>query len=270
MSLRRSPRRTPAFLAANRANAQKSTGPRTESGKQRSAANAFRTGTRTTPAFWTRGVSRRELAEFQALRDTLDLALSAGSEGQKLVGIATRLAWSVRRYAERQLRTLPPEKRRLIENRLVPVARCWHRAIPRPGWKVTMTVLVRRGRRRRCDLSLIPPVGAVRMPEPRPARAHVITRVTCTGHPLFNRGPEGVALSTKPGAKRPEIRRNPEYAGKQEIYKNIAPNANWRGIAGRPRAQARSAAGAAPGVDDDAPPWELPEGYVWPGTERKL
>ena len=39
MSLRRSPRRSAAFLAANRANAQKSTGPRTAPGKQRSAAN---------------------------------------------------------------------------------------------------------------------------------------------------------------------------------------------------------------------------------------
>lgn len=28
------------------------------------------------------------------------------------------------------------------------------------------------------------------MPEARPARVHVITGVTCTGHPLFNRGPE--------------------------------------------------------------------------------
>ena len=35
MSLRKSPSRTQAFLAANRANAQKSTGPRTPEGKAR-------------------------------------------------------------------------------------------------------------------------------------------------------------------------------------------------------------------------------------------
>jgi len=52
MSLRRSPRRASAFLTANRANAQKSSGPRTRAGKQRSAANAFRNGSRTSAAFW--------------------------------------------------------------------------------------------------------------------------------------------------------------------------------------------------------------------------
>jgi len=257
MSLRRSPRRTSAFLAANRANAQKSTGPRTALGKQRSAANAFRNGNRSSAVFWTRGLSHRELAEFEALRDALDRALDAGSEGQKLVGWATAMVWSVRRNAERQLRTLPPEKRRLLANRLVPVARCWHRAIPRPGWKVKVTVLVRHGRRRRCDQSPIWALKALRTPEACPARVHVITRVTCTGHPLLNRGPEGVPLSTKPGAKRPERRTKPESFRKQETCKNIAPNADCL---------ARSAAGAAPNVDDSALPWELPEGYRWTGT----
>ena len=67
MSLRRSPRLTPVFLAANRANAQKSTGPRTAPGKQRSARDAFRTGSRTSTTFWTRGMPHREVAEFQCL-----------------------------------------------------------------------------------------------------------------------------------------------------------------------------------------------------------
>ena len=150
MSLRRSPRRTAAFLAANRANAQKSTGPRNLLGKQRFAANALRTGKRASPAFWPRVLSHSELAEFQ------------------------------------------------------------------------------------CDLSSIPTigpaVGAVRMPEAKLARVHVITRVTCTGHPAFNRGSEGVPLSLKAGAKphprAPEIRMNPECLTKQEVYKNIAPIAD--------------------------------------------
>ena len=301
MSLRRSPRRTPALLAANRANAQKSTGPRTTLGKQRSAANAFRTGSRTSRAFWTRGLSHRELAEFSALRDAIDRALQAGSEGQKLVGWVTDMVWSVKRSAERQLRALPPEKRRLLANRLVPVARCWHHAIPRPGWKVTVTVLVRHGRCRRYDsIPMIgPAAGALRMLEAGPARVHVITRVTCTGHPQFDRGPEGVPLSTKPGAKGPEIRTKPEYSRKQGVCKNIAPNADWPGgrvpgsavvlpafegvrrcqhgqavraedeEKGGPRSPARSAAAAARGVDDSAPPWELPEGYRWPEREQK-
>jgi len=46
MSLRRSPTRTPAFLAANRRNALKSTGPRTARGKARTGFNALRNGNR--------------------------------------------------------------------------------------------------------------------------------------------------------------------------------------------------------------------------------
>lgn len=44
MSLRKSPARTPAFMAAQRANAQKSTGPRTPRGKARVALNGLRHG----------------------------------------------------------------------------------------------------------------------------------------------------------------------------------------------------------------------------------
>ena len=46
MSLRKSPTLTPARLAANRRNAQKSTGPRTARGKAWSCMNALRTGSR--------------------------------------------------------------------------------------------------------------------------------------------------------------------------------------------------------------------------------
>jgi len=304
MSLRRSPRRTPAFLAANRANAQKSTGPRTSTGKQRSAANAFRNGNRTTPAFWTHGLSHRELAEYYALRDAIDRALCPGSQGQKLVSVVTDMVWSVRRCAERHLRTLSPEKRRRLENRFARVARCWHRAIPRPGWKVTVTVLARHGRCRRCDLMSIPTLrralGPMRTAEPRPARVHVIAKVTCTGHPLFNRGPEGVPLSTKPGAKPPEIRTKPEYGGKEVNYANVSPNPDcpnasparpdplrvmgsrtaaprrlWRtrrreAARGIQQAQGtRRLISETRGADDSAPPWEIPEGYSWPGKEGK-
>jgi hypothetical protein len=44
MALRKSPARTPAFLAANRANSGKSTGPRTPQGKARVALNALKHG----------------------------------------------------------------------------------------------------------------------------------------------------------------------------------------------------------------------------------
>ena len=48
MSLRKSPTRTPALMAANRANARKSTGPRTAKGKAASRMNRLRHGTHST------------------------------------------------------------------------------------------------------------------------------------------------------------------------------------------------------------------------------
>ena len=46
MSLRKSPTRTPAFLEANRRNAQQSTGPYTRRGKAQSCLNRLKTGER--------------------------------------------------------------------------------------------------------------------------------------------------------------------------------------------------------------------------------
>ena len=46
MALRKSPTLTPALLAANRRNAQKSTGPRTARGKAQSRLNGLRDGSR--------------------------------------------------------------------------------------------------------------------------------------------------------------------------------------------------------------------------------
>ncbi len=89
MPLRRSLRRTPAFLSAHRANAQKSTGPRTALGKQRSAANLLRT---------------RPGLRYAALPDHTDQRLSDAVSG---------LVWAMRGVAERDLRRLPRKARRL-------------------------------------------------------------------------------------------------------------------------------------------------------------
>jgi len=86
MSLRRSPRRTEAFLAANRANAQKSTGPRTALGKAAFRRQCLRTGERASSAFWPRVLSHSELAEFHALRQAIERAVSTGSEDQRWAG----------------------------------------------------------------------------------------------------------------------------------------------------------------------------------------
>ena len=70
MSLRRSPQLTPAALAARRANALKSTGPRTARGQARAALNALKHGRYTwelaeRPA---RAQCSEEAAHWQAIR----------------------------------------------------------------------------------------------------------------------------------------------------------------------------------------------------------
>ena len=72
MSLRKSPTRTPALLAANRANAVKSTGPRTREGKARVARNALRHGFQARSFFSLLGRSRRAWEEFNRLYRALD------------------------------------------------------------------------------------------------------------------------------------------------------------------------------------------------------
>jgi len=65
MSLRKSPARTPAFVAAHRANAKKSSGPRTFRGKLFSSANGWKGGRPPLPggaSFW-RKAARAAQAE---------------------------------------------------------------------------------------------------------------------------------------------------------------------------------------------------------------
>ena len=70
MSLRRSPQLTPAALAARRANALKSTGPRTARGKARAALNALKHGryTRDLAGRLARAQCSEESALWQAIR----------------------------------------------------------------------------------------------------------------------------------------------------------------------------------------------------------
>jgi hypothetical protein len=106
MSLRRSPRRTPALLAANRANAQKSTGPRTAPGKQRSAANLRD----------FRGRSRRDHVELFAPPDPPELAgLDHPDDQGWIAGAADDLVRLRRRIRQRNLRRLRAPSRRRRE-----------------------------------------------------------------------------------------------------------------------------------------------------------
>ena len=203
MSLRRSPRLAGAFLAANRANAQKSTGPRTALGKQSSAANALRTGKRASPAFWPRVLSHSE-----PLRHAIERAVSADGTNQNVAGKPARLVWSVRRYAERFLRTLPPDARRQIATRLrcdmgsIPTIGLAVGAIPKPdvGAALVTAQVTERTRNGRLQG---PPLRQIDRlpPEPKPARVRVITRSHLHRASAVQSTPEGVPLSLKPGTK---------------------------------------------------------------------
>ena len=102
MSLRESPELTAAQLAAHRANAQHSTGPRTEEGKSRSRLNALRHGRWATGLAWSEESLRalgEDATEFERLRE--DLLLAEGPSHDPLwelqIEDLARLYWRRRR-----------------------------------------------------------------------------------------------------------------------------------------------------------------------------
>src|SRR5271169_1490305 len=93
MSLRKLPFLTPASLAARRANALKSTGPRTERGKARVALNPLKHGCRAVPLRdrLARAGYRESEALYCRIRSRLSRALSVAGSGAD---------WDVERQAD--------------------------------------------------------------------------------------------------------------------------------------------------------------------------
>ena len=100
MSLRRAPTRTPALLAANRANAQKSTGPRTPEGKNRVALSALRHGSNAPDFLSALAKSSRAWEEFSGLYQALYAALlpDKTDEGTDLLRRAVLRVWAMKQY----------------------------------------------------------------------------------------------------------------------------------------------------------------------------
>jgi hypothetical protein len=101
MSLRKSPKLTRALLLANRANARKSTGPRTRAGKRRSSWNAVGLGARMRASSHSIPFAIREAEAFQefyfTLRDALRPARNVTAERALLLTAVG--AWMIKCHA---------------------------------------------------------------------------------------------------------------------------------------------------------------------------
>ncbi|HEV2178408.1 MAG TPA: hypothetical protein VGW33_14575 [Terriglobia bacterium] len=230
MSLRRSPTRTPALLAANRLNARKSTGPRTPEGKRRAAFNALRHGRRaeTLQRFLAQAASApppREAAELLGLYRALHAALLPDPQNERQMRYVRRctvLAWT----AKRRLARLAASRRwRAFQFAasagVFPVP--LRMRIKRAAWRVTVSLWMRRGRGH-AHCRVRPACG---WQEGR-ARLHAGVTVTSSmRHPV-----EGYSCLEElpPGiAPRVVFRTKPESYRKQEGSVNVITISKARG-----------------------------------------
>jgi hypothetical protein len=136
MSLRRRPTVTPAWLAANRANARRSTGPRTVGGKNRVVLNALKEGrhARNLGENLRRAKSQGDAELFQWILDQVGAAfrLHGWPEDERK---AERFAQRVWCELEREERRLYAFARRLGIVRVSPTDRRGrHRGLPLLPW----------------------------------------------------------------------------------------------------------------------------------------
>jgi len=189
MSLRRSPRRTRALLAANRRNSRKSTGPRTFEGKWHSSGNAVRHYRRTQFASCI-PIENRESKAFEdflsKLRDAIIPADNAA--GTEAVLLKAAEVWRVKLSFERWIETRTEEDWLVLAAGAVPPPRSWRLKLRRPGlsapdWVVTASVCLRWGR----DLGRSRRSAAKDNERPDRPRMHTLVSVHTTG-PRFCSG----------------------------------------------------------------------------------
>ncbi len=152
MPLRKSPRRTRALLAANRRNARKSTGPRTELGKWHSAGNAIRHYRRTCLSSCI-PIANREIRAFENFHSKLREAIipAENAAGTEAVLMNAARAWKVKRLLDRWIETRTEEDWLILAAGAVPPPSFWRLKLRRPGvsvpdWTVTISVWLRWGR----------------------------------------------------------------------------------------------------------------------------
>jgi hypothetical protein len=195
MSLRKSPTRTPALLAANHANARKSTGPCTPQGKARVALGALRHGVHAPDFLSALGKSRRALEEYKQLYLTLYAALLPDKADDAAMDLLKRTVlhvWAMKQELVRWAASRTEREAWFGQTGGVCPAPL-QLLVKRPGWRVRVSVWVRWGRGRgRCRW-----LQAAGNWKERRARLHVVVTVAAsTGHPLLGcleEVPEGIA-----------------------------------------------------------------------------
>jgi len=145
MSLRKSPKRTPGFLAANRANGRKFNGARRLSrSRQRELLRGLRDGGRLERSL--EALARAPLPQqldFARLYASLHKAVAPEPGEVDLVLAAAAFVWRVKQRMENRVRS-PRFKAQVAQDGRLPPA--WHMPLQRPGGQVTVTIWVRPGR----------------------------------------------------------------------------------------------------------------------------
>jgi hypothetical protein len=222
VSLRKSPTRTPAFLAANRANAKKSTGPRTPEGKARVALSQLRHGGRS-PGFVAHfAQSPHDYAEFAGIFRALCQAILPVNETEEWRVARTAVnVWAAKRNIERWAAS-PAERQAFFARTQGVFPAPWRLKIKRPGWWVTITVWVGRGR---CAASDGFPrrVGLVGGGwQEGQARLHTVVTVTSSmRHPLW--GYQSLEEVPEGAAPRVTFAVKPESGTKHEAGGGASP-----------------------------------------------
>jgi hypothetical protein len=258
MSLRKSPTRTRALLAANRRNSCKSTGPRTELGKWHSAGNAVRHYRRTQFASCI-PIENRESRAFEDFLFKLPEAImpADNAAGTETVLLKAAEVWRVKRSFDRWIETRTEEDWLVLDAGAVPRSRSWRLKLRRPGlsapdWMVTASVCLRWGRgpgQSRSRSGAPSGRGSQRSAKeddekPERLRMHVIVSVHSTGPRCCSEngrvvGPGPFLRAGAPAEADPRIgptfsplepdpeRTKPESTTFQSSSKNISRPGDW-------------------------------------------
>jgi hypothetical protein len=237
MPLRKSPVRTPALLAANRANAQKSTGPRTTWGKRRSALNALRHGRRARLSIcWVPQAGREAYAFWRLLAELRAAILPLAGEGDHAVFRTALSAWIAKRLYDRLAASADENRRLRLALGFEPMPSRYRLRIRRPGltapdWLVTISIGLAwgrgLGRLQQLAADLEADLAAGREPDFKGRRLsklpslHTRLLVTTVGYPYAGATaqPEGSGESDGFGEPQ-ELQTKPESHRKRKTSKN--------------------------------------------------